>query len=140
MPFNRNKWGLYLEPSYQKYAYKRVETEHSSSGVLFENTYVEENENQYISCNLGLRHYMFVNSNASIFVGGSYNLIQDKFKSKRDNVVSEGTDGYTGLSYAIGVDFLHKYNLEFRGYGGGKIANYSIVLGYTIFNNKYHKK
>ena len=114
-PFNRNKWAIYLELTHQTYKYKSTVTEHSSSGVLFENTYkYDSSVNQFLP-NIGLRHYMYLNNNSSVFIGASL-----------------------FSSYGVGYSYQKKFNIEFRRSSIG-FAKYSAILGYTLFNNNKQK-
>jgi hypothetical protein len=114
-PFNRNKWAIYLELTHQTYKYKSTVTEHSSSGVLFENTYkYDSSVNQFLP-NIGLRHYMYLNNNSSVFIGASL-----------------------FSSYGVGYNYQKKFNIEFRRSSIG-FAKYSAILGFTLFNNNKQK-
>lgn len=114
-PFNRNKWAVYFELTYQTYQYKSIVTEHSSSGVMFENIYKYDNSVSQILPNIGLRHYMYMNNNSSVFI--SVSLFS---------------------SYGLGYSYQRKFNVEFRRSGIG-FAKYAVVLGYTLFNNDKQK-
>ncbi len=59
LPFNKNKWSIVVEPSFQSFGQKK-ETE--TKGVIFDHSFVD--------FPVGLRHSMFLNDDLKIFVNG----------------------------------------------------------------------
>lgn len=112
-PFNRNKWSVYVELTYQIHNYKFVETVHSPSGSSFETVRESDVSDNGVLPIVGFRHYMFLNDNSSIFLGLGL------FKT-----------------YSLGYNYKQKFNLEFQ---TSSTAKFSVVLGYTLFNNKKHR-
>lgn len=116
LPFNRNKWALYSSAYYQAYKYSQVKTEHSSSGVLFENSYYSEQSVSGIDLSIGLRYYMYLSKNSSLFINGSF-LIP---------------------SLGLGYSYRNKFNLQLK--SGFDHTKFSLILGYTFYNNKKRTK
>jgi hypothetical protein len=111
-PFNRNKWAIFMELTYQTYKYYTITTEHSSSGVLFENTYKSNYFEKSVFPFIGFRYYMYLKNDSKIFVNAGL------FKT-----------------FGFGYSYNNKYNVEIRSTNTG-LSKYSIVFGYTLFNNK----
>ncbi|MFE3867424.1 hypothetical protein ACFX5E_04960 [Flavobacterium sp. LS2P90] len=113
LPFNRNKWSIYMDVNYQNYKYETVFIDQYST--VFEKTYKTTNSINKVVPNMGFRYSMYLNDNSKIFI--NIGLIR---------------------TYGLGYSYNHKYNVEFRRSGGG-FTEYSLVLGYTLFNNKKQK-
>jgi hypothetical protein len=114
--FNRNKWAGFFEYSHQSYDDDfAVTRRNSNSGATFETT---ERYSNYINQNLwsvGIRHYMYLNADSSIYLDA-------------------------GLFGRLGMGYSHqqKYSIAFMKNNNQSFALYSVVLIYTVFN--YNKK
>ena len=111
-PFNRNKWALFIDLTYQTYKYYTITTEHNSSGALYENTYKSNYFEKSIFTFIGVRYYMYLKDNSKMFINAGL------FKT-----------------FGIGYSYNNKYNIEFRSSNTG-LPKYSIVFGYILYNNK----
>ncbi|MDO9257288.1 MAG: outer membrane beta-barrel protein [Bacteroidales bacterium] len=131
LPFNKNKWGLMVEPSYQSF---------NSSGQ--QGTYEKvEIKYQSIEFPVGLRHYFFLNENARLFLDATvipgYSLV---FNSKINNL-----DIGTQISYAFGGGIGYKkWSAEMRYYTNRDLAKdyfqikndytrMALIVGFRIF-------
>jgi hypothetical protein len=114
--FNRNKWAGFFEYSHQSYDYDfAVTRRNSNSGATFE---ITERDSNYINQNLwsvGIRHYMYLNADSSIYLDA-------------------GLFGRLGMGYS----HQHKYSIAFIKNNIQSFASYSVVLSYTVFN--YNKQ
>lgn len=148
MPFNKNKWAVFLEASYEQL---NVEQEYyyvpqlpsygtSSAKVGYKS----------IAVPIGLRHYFYLSSKSSIFLSGAYTYnfyFSTEGNSNKyfasDHV--EFTDQSHSLEFSLGYNLNKKFSIEAR-YGTGrdifsdyslwktgKSNFYSIMIGYTIF-------
>lgn len=143
LPFNNNKWSLFLDPNIQYYKSsdnKKVEFRLDSYTVQFDARYT------YLEIPIGFRHYMYLNQNAKLFLDAAYVLAFNA----GDNYVKVD-DGANYLSIdkssnaALGVGFAHnKLSVEFRyGFGRGlldgtsswnsKYTTAGLILGYRLF-------
>jgi len=69
LPFNKNKWGVFVEPTYQSYkSEKTTEVGYYLTGGKL----ISEVKYNYIEIPIGLRHYFFLNNNSKIFINASY--------------------------------------------------------------------
>ena len=64
LPFNKNKWAIILEPTYQYY-----KSEKESEGI--NDQYVEV-DYKSIELPLGIRHYFYLDEKSKIFINASY--------------------------------------------------------------------
>jgi hypothetical protein len=147
-PFNKNKWAVFLETSYKDYQVEMVYEEESASGSLFGNSYKWEISHKYIDLGFGLRHYMYINDTSSMFLNASYVFgFPMNSTIKKDNSVYHDIITSMGFSYGFGYSYNAKYSVEFRlssnrldkSYYMSQFDTYSVVLGYTLFNNKKQK-
>ena len=124
MPFNKNKWGLIIEPTYQFY-----KAENNLSTVDYTS----------IELPIGIRHYFFLNDNSKIFVNGS-------FIADFANGTIAGLEIKSGVNFAFGIGYKNndKYILELRYHTKRDLfrnyqfwsSNYntiSVILGYSLF-------
>lgn len=137
LPFIRNKWALFTEPTYINYKQKG------------ENTLGNPAEISYNSVDLpfGVRHYMFLNKTSRIFIEGSLNLAD---LSVGDNYVryfipgttverqfgfrsSVNLGGGIGYSYNNKIQISARYNSKNMGqYFDIKYSSFSLMASYNI--------
>ena len=142
-PFNKNKWSIIVEPTYQYCTYEQSPENlgYGESGII----YVDYKS---IEIPVGMRYYIFLNKSSKIFANVLY--VPD-FSSKSSslqvnayskyflNVQSRGNFGY-----GAGYTFKNKYSIEVRYQTKRDVlhsyqvwsSNYnsiSLNLGYTLF-------
>lgn len=123
MPFNKNKWAILIEPTYQ---YFQSEEELSSKTANYNSFEVP----------IGIRHYFFLNENSKIFINASYII---NFTDNSVTVWGPGAD----LAFGIGYKHIDKYSLELRyqtSTGDFKQLSwaydyntFSLAFGYSLF-------
>ncbi len=134
LPFNKNKWAMMAEPTYQYYSSEKTIGDGEA-----------KIDYKSIELPIGLRYYMFLNPNSKIFINASY-VFDFAFKSTID--FEYGTDlqiqSRSNLALGVGYKFMDKYSLELR-YGLNReiLSNYSsytsdykslsLLVGYTLF-------
>ncbi|MFK5878829.1 MAG: tRNA modification GTPase [Flavobacteriaceae bacterium] len=146
LPFNKNKWAISIEPTYQNFkANKTTDVSNVSGGKL-----IGEVKYNSIEVPVSIRHYFFLNKNSKIFVNASF-VIDFTSKSsiefkRADNSSYNTLDITTGTNLALGIGYKlnNKYGIEMR-YQAGRdiIENYSfwsssyktlsVIFGYTLF-------
>jgi hypothetical protein len=145
IPFNRNKWSGFSEISYQEYQVEKTITVPSSSGILFENSYKFNVSYKYFDLVFGLKHYMYLNDNSSLLIKAGYVFgLPMNSTIEIDNNLYRKISNSEGLTFGAGYSFKSKYNLEFRMssnhldkyYGYSQFDSFSLVFGYTLYNNK----
>ena len=134
MPFNKNKWSLIIEPTYQYFKSVKEITNQSAKA-----------DYKSIEIPVGIRHYFFLNENSKIFINGSF-----IFDLSNDSVIDfeSGTDleikTRNNLAFGIGYKHNDKYGLELRYQTSREIlSNYiywssdystlSVIFGYSLF-------
>lgn len=137
LPFNRNKWSIFIAPTYQSYdGHEVVDIAHNN--IDFEYSSIE--------IPVGLRHYFFLNNESKFFVNG-FGLFDVLVNSK---LRYEGFDlnMYTSSTISVGVGvgfkFKERYSAAVNYLYGRKLlrnyvkwkSNYDILaftFGYTLF-------
>ena len=141
MPFNNNKWSLFLEPIYNQFSDtgKRLNYESGKVTVLYKTLEVP----------IGIRYHLYLNQESNIFINASYVLIFDlnskvdfEYEYSRD---LELTKRETNIAFGIGYRFKDRYGIEIKYFLNKnlnfensneyhyQIQNASLIFGYTIF-------
>ncbi len=147
-PFNKSKWSLLLEPTYQSY---KTEKDANLSDVNTAMSYHSRVDYQSVEVPVGIRHSFFLSDDFKIFVNASYIIDFDfnstlEFTRISDGAVSEIIELNTGGSQAFGAGFKFKdrYGMEIRYHTKREILNNrgswdskynktSIIFVYTLF-------
>ena len=146
LPFNKNKWAIAIEPSFQSFkSEKTTNVNNVSGGVQIANV-----DYSSIEVPLTLRHYFFLNNNSKIFINASY-IIDLSSKSSIEFTRNDGSnlntlDIKSRNNPAIGIGFKQndKYSVELRYQADREIlGNYvfwrseyktiSVIFGYSFF-------
>lgn len=142
LPFNKNKWSVSLEPTFQAFKTKFTEDTRIYGTVTKEINY------KSIEFPITLRHYFFLNDYSKIFANISY-IIDVSFGSSL-NISSNSfnrildINSDNSIAMGIGYKFKNRYSIEGRLQTSRDIlsdyqswnSNYktlSIILGYTLF-------
>lgn len=137
LPFNKNKWSIFIEPTYQYY-----------KGDVTEDYYLRTQkitiDYQSVEIPLGVGYRMFLNDNNSLILKVSYvsdfnKKAQIEFEASSNFDISTSNN----LSYAFGYEFKNKFSIELKYQQRdllGKYAawhstynNTSLILGYKLF-------
>lgn len=134
LPYNKNKWGIIIEPTYQYY-----------KSEIALNTEKVTADYKSIELPIGLRHYFFINENSKIFMNLAY-VFDMPLSSKIDYERSDDLDVNTrnNMIFGIGFNKFNRFSLELRigtsrhilgGYlaWSSKYNTSSLILGYKIF-------
>lgn len=127
MPFNKNKWGIIIEPTYQ--SFKADVDQKNSTSVDYSS----------IELPIGVRHYFFLNKTSKLYANGS--IIID---FSNGELLSQEIQSSSNFGFGIGYKSHEKYSLEFRYHTNRDLFNnylnnfseyktMSIIFGYTIF-------
>jgi len=133
LPFNNNKWALFIDPNYQSY---------SNTGTKGgDNWTVDYN---YIQVPVGARHYFFLNDKASIFVNAAYVLdfalsgaqvqrnAQEPLTIERTTNFAVGAGfGYDRLSAEVRMDFSHGLLNNYQ-YWAADYSTIGVIVGYRF--------
>lgn len=137
LPFNKNKWSVFTEPTYQYFKAEKQTT-------INKNKYSIKADYNSIEVPFGVRYGMFLNQNTKVFT--NLCIIYDfDLNSEIDFLGSTTLDIKGNYNYALGIGYKHKkYSIEARYYTNRQIlssyyywgTNYNVVsfiLGYTLF-------
>jgi hypothetical protein len=146
LPYNKNKWAISIEPTYQNFKSEKISYSNHVSGGKLKGTV------DYSSIELptSLRYYLFLNKNSKFFINASYifdfNLKSSIVFKRADNsnLYSLDIKSRNNLGFGIGYKLKDKYGLEMRYQTGRNIlgnyvlwkSNYntlSIIFGYSLF-------
>ncbi len=134
MPFNKNKWSVIMEPTYQYFSVEKTIA-------------VDQVEVEYTSIELpiGIRHYFFLNDHSKLFLNASF-VTDFDMNSK---VVFENSEDLeirttNNLALGVGYKFKNRYSIEARyqtkrevlsqfASWNSNYRSFSILLGYSIF-------
>ena len=146
LPFNNNKWSLILEPSYNTYS-NNTKLEGSYSPTVNEQ-YLDTKFN-YFQLPFGVRYYIYLNDNTSIFLNGIYNakISNDKNGVTYSYSIYKNVSFFETLhNFGFGVGFNYKkYSIETRLFSNTQLLinpsdrnkadykNISINLRYQLF-------
>ncbi|HLV38438.1 tRNA modification GTPase [Xanthomarina sp.] len=146
LPFNKNKWAIAIEPTYQNYKSEKItDITNMVGGKIIANI-----DYSSIEIPVSLRHYFFINKNSKIFLNASFVLDFSSNSSveltRFDGTLYKSLEIKTRNNVALGIGYKQndKYSLEVRyqtnreilGDDPSWISKYntlSFILGYTIF-------
>lgn len=135
LPFNRNKWGIIIEPTYQYYKSEiSEETASVSGGVIISNV-----DYKSIELPIGVRYSLFLNKKSKIFTNISY-VFDFSYNSSMDFVRADGSilneldiNSRRNLALGIGYNYNKRIGLEIR-YN----LNREILGDYVYWNSNYN--
>lgn len=111
LPFNKNKWAIMVEPSYQYYE--------GSTKVRADQNFDVNLKYHFIVASLGLRHYFHLNERNKVFVQGAY--LRD-FPIQQNVSYTSPKSTYTATMQAdnnfalsLGMVLHNRWSLEVKG-------------------------
>lgn len=148
LPFNKNKWSIFIEPTY--HSYKNEITFEYSSLFAPARTYQAEVKYSSIEAPLGIRYSLFLNDESKVFINVAY-VIDTNFKSSYLKINDEDGSNLTELdlysdnnwAFGAGYKFLDKYTLEVRYQTSRSVStnyanwfsdheSFSLIIGYSF--------
>lgn len=140
LPINKNKWGLFIEPTFHTY-----KSEADGENHLHKPNEVAKIEYNSIEVPFGLRHYFFLNDKSKLFVNGAIVIDYNEGskitfeKSRTINLVLRHNFAI-GLGYNYNDDFIFEFRWHtFRkpispiDYWGSRYSLFSFIVGYSLF-------
>ena len=129
LPFNKNKWGIFLEPNYQYFHAEKAPN--PEDNVLKEIATVRYNS---IELPVGFRHYFFLSRQSKIFINAAF-VFDFSFNSSVDFEKSESLKVLPKNNVAVGLGFnFGRLGAEFRYY-----TNRNILDNYVSIGSVYRK-
>ena len=152
LPFNKNTWSLFLNPSYQKFeaenTYTKIDLTSSNNSYL---THTATTSYSSIEIPIGVRRYFYVNANSKVFINAAYvvnaSLGNSKivFKNAENTInANKEVEITSKANLALGAGFSYKkLSTEIRLYTpreiirpvlwSGKYNMLGVVIGYSVF-------
>jgi hypothetical protein len=137
LPFNKNKWALVIEPTFQYF--------NGSQELMYQDVEVSYKS---IELPIGLRYYLFLDDNSKIYFNATMVLDFDLNSIIDYTNTGEDLEIETRNTMAFGLGYKYKniYSFEFRYFTirnllipyiswTSEYNTYSFVFGYTLFNN-----
>jgi hypothetical protein len=140
LPFNKNKWSLFIAPTYQNFKKEGL----TNISLLFNNPIKANVNYQSIELPLGFRHYFYLNNANGLFLDAAFVFDLD-FNSKitfdNDSQLEIDAPGIWRLG--AGYKIKDKIKLQLRYFTPRNLLNryqswdsdynvYSIILGYSF--------
>ncbi|MEE9364305.1 MAG: tRNA modification GTPase [Cellulophaga sp.] len=146
LPFNKNKWAIIIEPTYQSFKSKKI----NNVSNIFGGKLIAKVDYSSIEVPLSLRHYFFLSKNSKVFLNASFIFdfsSNSSFEITRDDGTNfSALEIATRKNFAIGIGYKQndRYSLEIRYQTSRKIlmahslwgSDYktlSIIFGYSLF-------
>ncbi len=132
LAINKNKWSIFLEPSYQYYDSEDPRDEYSFNYVV---------DYSSIEIPLGIKYYMFLGEDSKLSLSTSFVVLDAVID---DAVGPHEITGGHNFNFSCGFSYKDKYSMELK-YGARRDllnsyinynSNYqslSVVLGYKLF-------
>lgn len=152
LPFNRNKWSIIAEPTYNALTSKKL-------SAVSGNYILTVDKFSFIDLNLGIRHYMYLNDESKLYINAQINsarfklgntktfdiIYEDEYRSAFANR-NELSNVQILSNYSLGAGYTYrnKYSVEIQYNSKGTLTNrsgaedlkvhfFSIILGYNLF-------
>ena len=142
LPFNKNKWSVFVAPNYQELKYE-FQGKFRNMGML-----IVDFDYKGLEIPLGVRHYFDINTKNKIFLDAAYNFVftlnisEDKnfttpvnidlleFSAKDDisSVLRFGVGYKYDSKYSISLNYLTEKRLMYSNVGG-----FSLIATYKLF-------
>jgi hypothetical protein len=142
LPFNKNKWAVFAEPTYQYYKAEKDFVVYQ--GQASENIRTRSIDYKSIEIPIGIRYYLFLNDKSKIFINAAYNVDFEMNSNIYYDFQSLKIASASNFAFGAGYKYNDKFVVEFRtstkrdllqnntalntGY-----RTSSIILGYTLF-------
>ncbi|MET0946076.1 MAG: tRNA modification GTPase [Flavobacterium sp.] len=151
-PFNKNKWSLFANPTYQKYTNEKEYMVSNVGGVGGSQIpYNVKIDYSSVQLPIGIRHYMFLNQTSKIFINALYSFeingnTKITYKNLAPGSIATGefeSESDTNFAFGLGYSFKNKFTVEARFNTKKELMNYQVysvkynaidfIFGYTLF-------
>lgn len=149
LPYNKNKWSIFINPVYQKYQGENDYTIPSGFMAFPDIQYNVKIDYNAVQVPIGVRHYMFLNEKSKIFISAAYSFdlgsnTKITYTNKTGNNITSFEGNSSGnLAFGLGYNFRNKFNVEARLNTKKELVNYNsysakynaidFIFAYTIF-------
>ncbi|KLT68096.1 outer membrane beta-barrel protein [Flavobacterium sp. ABG] len=149
LPYNKNKWSVFINPVYQKYQGENDYTIPSGFMAFPDIQYNVKIDYNAVQVPIGVRHYMFLNEKSKIFISAAYSFdlssnTKITYTNKTGNNITSFEGNSSGnLAFGLGYNFSNKFTVEARLNTKKELVNYNsysakynaidFIFAYTIF-------
>ena len=133
MPFNKNKWALIIEPTYQYFKSEKeiiyAQTTTTTSKIMVYADY------KSIEIPFGVRYYSFLKPNSKLFFNASFIFdlpLSSSIYAERKQIIDLEVKSQNNLAFGMGYNYNSKYSLELR-YGQSR----EILGSYAFWTSEY---
>lgn len=149
LPFNKNKWSIIMEPTFQNFNSETTQDDINSLITTLDRTFIANYKS--IELPIGLRHSFYLSKKTKLFINTLYVIdfsIDSEIEIGFSNLFDQTKISYsinTRSNLAFGLGTKHnKFSAEFR-YGtsrnlfstlasfGSSYKTASLIFGYTLF-------
>jgi hypothetical protein len=139
LPFNKNKWAIIIEPTYQSFKAEKFQSDLRMTSKI---------DYSSIELPIGIRHYFFLNNNSNIFINAQYQIdltLNNELSFQRTSLRNDvKIDAEGTVAFGLGYKYKKKYSTELRmALPKDLLGKYqvwksdytavSLIFGYTIF-------
>jgi hypothetical protein len=145
-PFNKNKWSIFVEPTYQNFKAEII----TDDFFVATKKLISNINYSSIEVPLGIRHYLFLNKNSKLFINASYVFdfnLKSSIEIRRDDNTYYNSllvSTLNNTSFGIGYKFKDKYSIETRYqtsrtllsdylFWDSSYTTASLIFGYSFF-------
>jgi hypothetical protein len=134
LPFNNNKWSVFVEPSYNTYSNSAILKNPFSGSSPTQEVDVKFN---YIQIPFGIKHYFFLNNKLSLDLNLAYNA---RFSSKDNRINYENGGSFemfpflNNYAFGVGVNY-NKISIGLRLFTQTQILSGAFSQKYANYNN-----
>lgn len=146
LPFNKNKWAVAIEPTYQSFKSEKKTNVNNVSGGVF----IETVDYNSLEIPISLRYYLFLNNKSKIFINASsiFDLSPNSSIefTRNDGSIISSLDIKARFNLAIGIGYKQndKYSIELRyqtprevleyySYWSSEYKTLALIFGYSLF-------
>ena len=145
-PFNKNKWSVILEPTYQYFKANETQNAKTVSGGKL----TTDIDYSSIEIPVGIRHYMYLTDKSKLYINAQY-VFEAVMNSSVKFVRNDGSEYKTieiksSPNIALGIGYMYndKFGVEAKiftnknltsdyAYWGSNYKNFSLILSYNLF-------
>lgn len=143
LPFNKNKWSIFIDPNYYSYSSQLTKELESRFPTIKPIVKVDITIKK-IAIPIGVRYNFFLNENIKIFIDAGVRHYSDLgssivFDKAEDLEINSSGFGVFG---GLGINIISKYSAEIRYFSSDYLINYtywssefrtvSFILGYNF--------
>ncbi|OBQ52206.1 outer membrane beta-barrel protein [Tamlana sp. s12] len=143
LPFNKNKWAIIVEPTFQHLKNKKT----TDTGYYFGGELTTNADYNSLEIPLGARYYIYLSKDSKIFINAIFILdyaFDSSISYEDDKLDSMEIKPTPNFGIGLGYKYNDKFSIEVRQQtnrdllnlnpvGSANYKSLSVILGYTLF-------